>query len=289
MQSTSPVRTTISLPSIQNLSAPSRMYVTCSFSWLCSGTTEPFFSRTRASMILSPLIICRSSKGFNCSSSTSFQAMCFNMFEIVVQRRSTLDSFRLSARPRERASCTAAFNCQFQSVHHAQHVFVGNGDWRFAQQCIAHIGIKQAIVSRQSSDFLSANGPILRRVQRAPFVWVFSAPSVVAGNLATFQRFFLRIDSILYECAGFTVKEESQLRSQSYHPGAQHRSHSGITKNDVEGIIDQSAIAFDTDIGGNRFRASEQQHRLIDEVNAKVEEYSASCFSSFPPRSRPTL
>src|SRR6185312_2195294 len=42
MVRTSPARTTISLPSIQNLSAPSRIYVTCSLMWLCSGTMHPF-------------------------------------------------------------------------------------------------------------------------------------------------------------------------------------------------------------------------------------------------------
>src|ERR1051326_8313696 len=87
MQSTSPARTTISLPSIQNLSAPSTMYVSCSFRWLCSGTTQPFFSRTRASMRFSPVIIWRSSSGFSFSSSTSFQRMCFSMLDILPKSR----------------------------------------------------------------------------------------------------------------------------------------------------------------------------------------------------------
>src|ERR1041385_1255185 len=79
MHSTSPARTMISLPSIQNLSAPSTIYVSCSFKWLCSGTTQPFFSRTRASIRFSPVIIWRSSSGFSFSNSTSFQRMCLSI------------------------------------------------------------------------------------------------------------------------------------------------------------------------------------------------------------------
>src|SRR6185312_11350848 len=40
---------------------------------------HPFFSKTRASIILSPVIICRPSSGLRASSSTSFQAMCLSI------------------------------------------------------------------------------------------------------------------------------------------------------------------------------------------------------------------
>src|ERR1700678_1508697 len=80
MVSTSPALTTISLPSIQNFSAPSRMYVTCSLWWLCSGTTHPFFIRTRATIMSWPTIICRCSNGFRSSSSTVFHGIYFSSF-----------------------------------------------------------------------------------------------------------------------------------------------------------------------------------------------------------------
>src|SRR5712691_9378952 len=41
------------------------------------GTWAPFFSSTRATITSSPTTICRSSRGFRCSSSTSFHRMCF--------------------------------------------------------------------------------------------------------------------------------------------------------------------------------------------------------------------
>src|SRR5579864_5007536 len=55
----------------------------------------PFFSRIRANMRFSPVIIWRSNKGLSCSTSTSFQAICFSIGGycskkiLVVSRRGT--------------------------------------------------------------------------------------------------------------------------------------------------------------------------------------------------------
>src|ERR1700722_5463129 len=74
--STSPEFTTISLPSIQNLSDPSRMNASCSLGWLCSGTMHPFFSSTRASMTFCPTTKCRPSSGFKASTATESHEIC---------------------------------------------------------------------------------------------------------------------------------------------------------------------------------------------------------------------
>src|SRR5579859_1292428 len=285
MHSTSPACTTISLPSIQNLSAPSRMYVTCSFSWLCSGTTLPFLSRTRASMILSPTIICRSSNGFNCSTSTSFQAMYFSIgFQLNKRGHDQAQNTKTVSTPIHRAAPTTAIKRQLKGLHYRHHLLVRHIDRRLLQQSIAHIGVKQTIVSWESRKCFSRGHAVLRRVECSPVLRFFPAPGIVSRRLAALECFLLRIDSVFHERRLFATNYEAQIGSQRNHAGSKQRARFGIVQYDVESIVDLRTFALDANVRRNRLRSTKQDHGLIDQMDAEIEEDSAARTRSFPPR-----
>src|SRR5579872_3521106 len=93
----------------------------------------------------------------------------------------------------------AALLGQLQGIHYVQHLLVGHVDWRVPKECIAHIRVKQAIVSGQSGDGLSRRGISLGGVKDAPLLPCLSPPGIAAWNLTAPKRLFLGIYAMFNE------------------------------------------------------------------------------------------
>src|SRR5262249_52072857 len=145
--------------------------------------------------------------------------------------------------------------------------------WLLAQNRVAHVLVVIAIVAESGSESLPHESIALGSRQNAPVLLRLRAPRAFSRNLATPQVHLLRIESLLHERACRSIHEEPRTRSGRQHCRTEDgTSFSGVVERDIERVIDDSAVAFQANIGGDRLRYAKQNHRVVDQVRPEIEE-----------------
>src|SRR5690242_2406040 len=95
-------------------------------------------------------------------------------------------AYRLCIPPLERAPFPSTFASQSESLHHVEHLLMGDINASCAKDCIAHVGVEKAVIPGQCRDGFSFNCPISCGIQSTPLLLRLSAPGIISRSLASF-------------------------------------------------------------------------------------------------------
>src|SRR4029077_350382 len=109
----------------------------------------------------------------------------------------------------------------------------------------------------------------VRTGEHAPVLCRLSTPRSVGRDVPGAQIHFLAGESPPEKGGWRAIEEKPWTRRRSQHGGTQNCTHlaggaAAIMEDDVEGIVDFGAIAFDAHVRGDGFGNAEEHQGMID-------------------------